>query len=67
MASNPPQLPATGIPSSGRVASDSAQHRHTSANRRDDVANPVHEIQERAFRLRPSLALHCDATGGPGS
>src|ERR1019366_6794220 len=45
------------ITSPAGIRDNSPDHRYAGAYGRDDVANPVDEIQERAFGLRPGLAL----------
>ena len=42
----------------GYYSTNSADDGNAGADGRDDVADPVHEIQERAFRLCPGLALN---------
>ncbi len=44
----------------GDVGDQAASNRKRGADRRDDVADPVNQVQERAFRLRAGLALDRD-------
>src|ERR1017187_6803874 len=46
------------VASPAGIRDNSPDHRYAGAHGRDDVANPVNEIQERAFRLRPGLTLN---------
>src|ERR1019366_2617126 len=46
------------VTSPAGIRDNSPDHRDAGAHWRDDVANPVDEIQERAFRLRPGLTLN---------
>jgi len=48
--------PAEVTPTAG-IRDDSADHGDAGPHWSDDVANPVNEVQERAFRLRPGLTL----------
>ena len=45
------------ITPAARIRDDSADHGDAGPHWSDDVANPVNEVQERAFRLRPGLTL----------
>src|SRR5471032_2016159 len=51
-ASNP-----TDVTSPAGIRDNAAEDGHTGTHGSDDVTNPVDEIQERALRLRPGLAL----------
>ena len=42
------------------IRDDSTDHRNASAHGSDDVADPVDEVKERAFRLRSGLTLYRD-------
>ena len=44
----------------GNVRDESPGNRETGANRRDDVADPVDEVEKRAFRLSTGLTLDGD-------
>src|ERR1700679_621824 len=45
------------VTSTAGIRDDSTDHRDAGPHWSDDVANPVNEVQERAFRLRPGLTL----------
>src|SRR5579872_2224550 len=51
--------PTDVAPAAG-IRDNSADHGNARAHGSDDVANPVHEVEERAFRLRPGLTLYRD-------
>ena len=51
--------PTDVAPAAG-IRDNSADHGNASAHGSDHVANPVDEVQERAFRLRPGLTLDRD-------
>jgi hypothetical protein len=48
----------TDVASATCIRNNSADNSHAGAHRRDDIGNPVDEIQERAFRLGPGLTLN---------
>src|SRR5579871_2385796 len=58
--------PTDVAPAAG-VRDNSADHGDAGSDRSDDVADPVHEVQERAFRLRPCLTLDRDICLGRGA
>ncbi len=45
------------VTSTAGIRDDSADHGDAGPHWSDDIANPVNEVQERAFRLRPGLTL----------
>ncbi len=45
------------VTSTAGIRDDSPNHGDARPHWSDDVANPVNEVQERAFRLRPGLTL----------
>ena len=50
---NPPD-----VTSPAGIRDNAAEDGHAGTHGSDDIANPVNEIQQRAFRLRPGLALN---------
>src|SRR5471030_2988893 len=48
------------VTSPAGIRDNAAEDGHAGTYGSDDVANPVNEIQERAFWLRPGLTLNCD-------
>src|SRR5581483_3664895 len=50
----------TDVAAPAGIGDNSADHGNARAHGSDDVANPVNEVEERAFRLRPGLTLDRD-------
>ena len=50
----------TDVASAAGIGDDSTDDGNASAHGSDHVANPVHEVQERTFGLRPGLTLDRD-------
>src|SRR5476649_1697679 len=48
----------TDVTSPAGIRDNAAEDSYAGTHGSDDVTNPVNEIQERAFRLRPGLTLN---------
>src|SRR5471032_367278 len=48
----------TDVTSPAGIGDNAAEDGHAGTHGSDDVTNPVNEIEERALRLRPGLALN---------